>query len=325
MTDIVTHGKPSREPLPDHVLFLPGRSVESTVTPYGRRGVVVDVVAIAAPATTPGKSNIFDPMYIVVWGVDGVQGAESVPGPWLRAVNPDRPRLAHDDLYAQALGRIFARRSSREDDFDGDPNRETGWREAARDALRELDAKAFEAKHAGCLYTYVVDPAGNRRPDPNDYVDGDTLICCPWYGDGPRRPNCAVHTAAWKRGERSSIFYPSESGPWRYEAPIPVDRAALYALAKATATEATAIARAGGPTVERLAGIIAANVREYAALHDGRGIHGADLYERVEAKLAETGERLDGRGAYFEAIAEAVRSGAVTFGTGPRYSPGGAS
>ena len=125
----------------------------------------------------------------------------------LTAVNPDRPSLAHDELYANELGRILAERAGRTCDWQGEPTRQVGWREAARDVLRRLDGRALAAKHARCPHTYVVDRDGARRDDPIGFEPGDRLVTCTFYGDGPGRFRCGPHA-----DDRGSIFQPTPAG-----------------------------------------------------------------------------------------------------------------
>lgn len=204
-----TRATVDRPTIPAWVAYLPGRTVElvSTVTP-ARRGVVLG-------------ADDRELSYVVRWTEAGVVG--TAHGFMLRAVHPDRPTLANDNLYAVTLGELLARRDGPDalaGFHDGYNNGHTAYKETARDLLREMDAVAAEAKRAGCPYTYVLDPSGQRRPSRTAYEPGDTLIVCPWYCDGPGRLFCAPHAEAEAQGDRSSIFYPSDAGPWRFEAPI---------------------------------------------------------------------------------------------------------
>lgn len=148
---------------------------------------------------------------------------ELIAASQVRPVVGDRPTLAHEDLFVEQLGEILAERAGPEalaGFHNGHNNGRTAFREAARDVMRRLDASAEQARTALCLYTYVVDPDGNRRTDPTDYVEGDTLITCAWHRDGPGTLDCAVHRRMSDAGERSSIFYPSDDGPHRAEPPL---------------------------------------------------------------------------------------------------------
>ena len=128
----------------------------------------------------------------------------------LRTVNPDRPTLAHDDLFAVTLGEILARRSGPnvlKGFRQGYNNGFVSFKETARDALRHLDEVAAEAGRAKCCYTYVVRPDGARRTE--GFEDGDRLIVCTFHVDGPNTLHCGPHRAMVLAGDRGSIYTPT--------------------------------------------------------------------------------------------------------------------
>jgi hypothetical protein len=178
---------PNRGTLP----FLPGR----TVTDDMNTGIVIDADTDTCR---------------VRWQPEGITERCAVAE--LRAVNPDRPMLAHDELYASALGEELARRTgpvALAGFHNGWNNGRISYTETARDMLRRLDERALELKQARCLYTYVVDPQGVRRADRGDFRDGDRLITCSFYADGPGSFGyCGAHCPGVKDGSApSSIFY----------------------------------------------------------------------------------------------------------------------
>jgi hypothetical protein len=179
--------------------FLPGRSVLAYADAFNGRwdpGVVTDVDMAA------------DREYTVRLNRDGSE--HRLPESCLHATTPDRPRLAVGDFYAVALGEILAERAGPDalaGFHDGYNNGHIGFKEEAREILARLDARARKAAQARCWYTYVVDPDGVRREDRSAFEDGDRLIACPWFGDGPGASFCEPHTAMGRSGRRTSIFY----------------------------------------------------------------------------------------------------------------------
>jgi hypothetical protein len=170
--------------------YLPGR----TITDGHSTGIVVEADADACTVRWP----------------EGI--TERMPTASLRAVNPDRPTLAHDELFVSALGENLAQRSGAEalaGFHQGWNNGRVAFTEAARRVLAGLDERALAAKHAACSYSYVVDPDGIRRQDRGEFLDGDRLVTCPFFADGPNSGlYCGAHYPGVVDGSnRSSIFY----------------------------------------------------------------------------------------------------------------------
>lgn len=185
--------------------LLPGRHVEV-------RGVTADAVITGVRPATHEYEITYDGLVL-----------EHIAASLVRPVVPSRPTLAHDSLFVEELGEILAERAGSEAlhrFLNGGADGRVGWRETARDAMRRLDAAAEQVRTMPCLYTYVVDLDGVRRPGPTDCEDGDTLIACAWHRDGPGTLYCAVHRRMSDAGERSSIFYATGDWPHRAEAPL---------------------------------------------------------------------------------------------------------
>lgn len=143
----------------------------------------------------------------------------------LAAANPDRPTLAHDGLFAATLGEILAERAgvaALAGIHQGHNNGRVSFTDAARDVLRRLDQRAAQAKHAGCGYSYVVDAVGVRRADRTRIDDGDRLITCTFFVDGPGTLYCGPHRGDVDAGNPGSIYRPTPDG-----ADVPADCRAI--------------------------------------------------------------------------------------------------
>lgn len=190
-SDVTRFGTSTARPkYPDTTRFLPGR----TVTDGMSRGVIVQVV---------------DGDFCTVQWSPGF--TEQCPPADLAAVNPDRPSLSGDELFAATLGEELARRAGAEalaGFHRGHNDGRVGYTEAARMVLARIDGRALTAKHSGCAYTYVVDPQGQRRANREGWADGDRLITCTFFVDGPDSLYCGPHTNA----EPGSIYMPTPPG-----------------------------------------------------------------------------------------------------------------
>lgn len=178
---------------PPNTAYLPGRSVTDAV-----RSATGVVTAVNADGT-----------YGIKW--DGGILEPHAEADTFVPVHPDLPALAHIEMYASALGEELARLAGPDTLAafnDGWNNGRVAYTETARDLLRRLDQRALKAKHARCLYTYVVDPAGVRREDRAEFRDGDRLVTCTFFGDGPGSAVCGPHRP--EIAGRSSIFYAHE-------------------------------------------------------------------------------------------------------------------
>lgn len=176
-------------------LLLPGRTVEM-LPPWPIS------VAVVIDATTGTDED--GPQYAVrlLNGEQKIAGADQV-----RPVNPDRPTLAHDQLIAAALGEQLATRDGRLADYQrGWNDGRSIYNDVARDMLRNVDQRVFAAKHARCAYTYLVDATDLRKANQSAYEDGDNVIACAFYPDGPDTIYCAVHHPLVQAGDRGSIY-----------------------------------------------------------------------------------------------------------------------
>lgn len=139
----------------------------------------------------------------------------------LTAVNPDRPTIARDELFAGTLGEILAERAgvaALAGFHRGHNDGRIAFTEAAREVLRRLDQRATQAKHTGCGYSYVVDAEGIRRTGRARFDDGDRLITCTFHVDGPNTFYCGPHRADVDAGRPGSIYRPTPDG-----ADVPAD------------------------------------------------------------------------------------------------------
>lgn len=316
----VTDQAPADEHIVAGVPFLPGRTVELTVHPHGERGIVVDV-------TTDGQTCT------VKFGEGALRldDFRDVPAFHLRAVTPDLPVLAHDTFIASALGEQLAKRNgvdSLAGFHRGHNDGRIAYTESARDLLREVDLRIFAAKHQRCHFTYVETADGVRRAERAEYQEGDRLVGCLFYVDGPSSTYCGAHLPGVANGtDRPSIFHagitPAETDAARGRGELvdraPIVRPGAEAEAPRVFTEQEVREREIARICDAVRAVCILDGATNAADRETPGLPGRALRELVERRSGVADAPLD-MSLYWEALAYGQRRGLLTMHTGPAWS-----
>lgn len=318
--------------LPATTMYLPGRTVEVVGYGYGlQRAIVVDVDTAGTSYTLRLDNGRFTTAEAQI----------------MRAVHPDRAPLAHDQFIVSAFGEQLAARAGEKalaGFHNGHNDGRIAYTEAARGMLAEIDRRAFAVKHSRCSFTFVEAPDGTQHTDPTLYNDGDHLVECDFYVDGPGTPYCGFHRVLVESGvARSSIFHAGIGAGEQLAArargevvsrpPIVAPSRAVGELAAAAAapagevvevprvmTEVEARELAVDLVVDAIVAVLLYHAGEYRK--DDRPVEpmpGPAMRQAVEALLAERGTPLD-PSLWWDAQARAVRRNMIRLHQGPAFT-----
>lgn len=312
--------------LPASTLYLPGRTVE--IAGYGaglQRAIVVDVDTAGAVYTL----RLDNGRFVTTGAVQDI-----------RPVHPDRPTLSADQFVVSALGEKLAARAGEKalgGFHNGHNDGRIAYTEAARGILADIDRSAFVVKHSRCGFNFVEAPDGSQHTDPTIYNDGDRLVECDFYVDGPGTFYCGFHRVLVESGvARSSIFHggigAGEQQAARARGEV-VSRPPIVAPAAAAAvpagevvevprvmTEVEARELAVDLVVDAIVAVLLYHAGEYRK--DDRPVEpmpGPAMRQAVEALLAERGTPLD-PSLWWDAQARAVRRNMIRLHQGPAFT-----
>lgn len=312
--------------LPASTLFLPGRTVEVAGYAYGlQQAIVVDVDAAGAVYSL----RLDNGRFVTTAAVQDI-----------RPVHPDRAPLAHDQFIVSALGEMLAARAGEKalaGFHNGHNDGRIAYTESARGMLADIDRRAFGVKHSRCTFTFVEAPDGAQHTDPTIYNEGDRLVECDFYVDGPGTFYCGFHRVLVESGvARSSVFHAGigagEQQAARARGEV-VSRPPIVTPAAAAAAPAGEVVEVPRVLTEVEArelavdlvvdAIVAALLYHAGALREldqpVEPMPGPAMRQAVEALLAERGTPLDGS-LWWDAQAKAVRRNMIRLHQGPAFT-----